>query len=138
MENFRINEITGEGFKNGYRFKTIYQYDENGFLIKTSSTPKNNTPIYDDKYYETKYIYDDNGLLLLTEDFLNNKKYQYSQYIYSHSNNKILSKIVNFDLENKERKHFIYICDDNLVLKILEFSSDNILKLTLRKSKKIR
>lgn len=134
MEYYRINEIYVKDFadKGEYETKIKFNYDEKGFLIKTSSKPKSTITDYEGKYYETKYIYDKDGLLLLTEEYLNDNKYRYSQYIYDfYKGNELkrsLVKIMDYYSNNKLKRQYIFINDNGKNIKILKCTPENMIE----------
>ena len=90
MENFRIYEEKFEG-TNGTFSNKLYQYDKNGFLIKTIEKGSEEKIFYDDGFKksiienfeeETQYLYDMQGYLFKTESNRDNKLVSYKMFYY--------------------------------------------------------
>lgn len=119
MENYRISKTIINDPKNGINETSNWIYDNSGFLERIATN---------ENKYEF-FIYE-NNLLVSVEDYENGKRIAFSKYEYD-KNNKIkdiLTKITTFR-ENGIIKSFkVFVFEEDLMLKTLNYNSENILR----------
>jgi len=123
MENYRISKMSVIYPNNEKQDIDEWVYDKNG-LLKSIITNKNEK--------EGIFIYE-NKLLSSIEEYCDGNKSKYYEYEYELDNSKtyILSKRTDKNLNGNLKSYTKYIFENDLIVKTLNYSSENILKYEL-------
>jgi len=122
VDSYRISKTIVNYPNNEKTEVSRWIYDKNNFLESIITNENEDETI-------GIFIYD-SGLLVSTEEYKNGKKTTYSLYEYEKNNNikDILKKVTTFHANGKLKNSSEYVFENDIMIKTLNFSSENIPK----------